>query len=810
MKRCYFLLCHILPLTLVCSCSLDTAVHNAGTSDITGLLEPVEILRDKWGVNHIYAKNEHDLFFAQGYAAAKDRLFQFEMWRRRATGTVAEILGPGELQRDISARLFKYRGNMTDELNHYHPRGEAIVNAYVEGVNAFIDEILVTPEKLPVEFALLGLKPEKWTPEIVISRHNGLRKNVKQELDIGIAVARVGVSRVKELMWFHPGDPQLELDEKINGHLLKPAILALYNANVGEINFQQHQLDIQADDSARWSQRFIAANQDDKVDDSWLDGSNNWTVAGAKTVSGFPMLANDPHRAITVPSLRYIVHLVTPGWNVTGGGEPAIPGVAIGHNENGAWGLTIHQTDAEDLYVYELNPHDLRQYKYKGKWVSMTEITDTIAVKGAPQEGVTLRYTVHGPVTYIDSVNHVGYAVRCGWLEPGGAPYLATLRVDQAQNWDEFREACRYFHLPGLNMVWADRKGDIGWQVVGIFPSRNNSSGLVPVAGDGRYDWTGFVPIEKRAHVRNPQSGFFATANQHVTPIDYVKSNTIGYTWSDPFRGERINEVLATDRKLSMDDMKSLQTDYFSIPARTLVPMLGPISMEGLSKLAKDRLSAWDFIMAPTSVEAGIYAMWERHIISQATKKFLPVELQDLGEFDLQLTKILDWLQNPDGRFGRHPVDGRNRFLAACFDSAVAELRGKLGDSPDNWQYGQAKYKHATMESPVAGFLNQQVKSKVDMGPLPRGGNGYTPNSTGNSDNQNHGATFRMITDVGDWDKTVMTNSPGQSGDPSSPYYSNLFELWAKNEYFPSYYSRKRIEEVTEERIVLTPEKVRR
>jgi penicillin G amidase len=797
-----FYLCrHVLVWMLVVSCSVDTAVKNSGKVEITGLGAPVEILRDKWGVNHIYAENEHDLFFAQGYAAAKDRLFQFEMWRRRATGTVAEILGPDELPRDISARLFKYRENLKDELNHYHPRGESIVNAYVEGVNAFIDEILSTPEKLPVEFALLGLKPEKWTPEVVISRHNGLRKNVKQELDIGIAVARVGASKVKELMWFHPGDPQLELDKKINGDILKPEILALYNANVGEIKFGQHQLDIQRDDSVQWSQRLIAGNQED----SWLDGSNNWTVAGAKTVSGYAMLANDPHRAITVPSLRYMVHLVGPGWNVAGGGEPAIPGVAIGHNEHGAWGLTIHQTDAEDLYVYELNSNDLRQYKYKGKWVSMKEVIDTIAVKGAPVERVTLRYTVHGPVTYIDSMNHVGYAVRCGWLEPGGAPYLATLRVDQAQNWDEFREACRYFHLPGLNMVWADRRGDIGWQVVGIFPSRNNSSGLVPIPGDGRYDWTGFVPIEKRAHIRNPQNGYFATANQHVTPIDYVKSNTIGYTWSDPFRGERINEVLDTDKKLSMEDMKSLQSDYFSVPARTLVPMLAEISVEGLSKAAKDQLSAWDFVMAPTSVQAGIYAMWERHIIASARKKFVPAELQDLGEIDLQLMKIIDWLKNPDQKFGRDPVDGRNRFLRECFESAVAELEEKFGNSPDHWQYGQARYKHTAMESPVAGLLNERVKSKVDIGPLPRGGNAYTPNSTGNSDNQNHGATFRIIADVGDWDKTVMTNSPGQSGDPSSRYYNNLFGLWATNQYFPSYFSREQIEAVTEEGMWLMP-----
>lgn len=796
-------------LILVYSCSLDTAVHNSGNIRIMGLREPVEILRDQWGVNHIYARNEHDLFFAQGYAAAKDRLFQFEMWRRRATGTVAEVLGPDELQRDISARLFKYRGSLKDELNHYHPRGESIINAYVEGVNAWIDETLQKPEKLPVELALLGIKPQKWSAAIVISRHNGLRKNVKQELDLGIAVARVGALKVKDLMWFHPGDPLVDLDSKINGSILNRDILALYNANVDEITYKRHHLDIQAEDSVEWSRRLDSALEqtDDGLSEDWLDGSNNWVVTGRKSSSGHAMLANDPHRAIKVPSLRYIAHLVAPGWNVAGGGEPTIPGIAIGHNEYGAWGLTIHQTDAEDLYVYELNPKDLNQYRYKGEWVPMKEIEEIIPVNGSSAKQVTLRFTIHGPVTFIDSLHHVGYAVKCGWLERGGSPYLASLRMDQAQSWEEFRKACSYSHLPGLNMVWADRKGDIGWQVVGIFPERKTFSGLVPVPGDGRYEWNRFVPIRDRAHVLNPDNGFFATANQDVTPEDYLKTNAIGYTWSDPFRGDRINEVLGVEKKFTMDEMKALQTDYLSVAARSLVPMMDAIRVEGIARAAKDRLAGWDFILAPTSVEAGIYAMWERHILSSARKKFIPPQLRDLTELDLQLVKVIEWLKNPDEKFGSDPLKDRDKFLRETFESAVSELKNKLGDSVDNWEYGQAKYKHASIESPAAGLLNAQVKSKVDIGPLPRGGNGYTPNSTGNNDNQSHGATFRIITDVGDWDNTLMTNSPGQSADPLSPYYDNLFEPWARNEYFPSYFSREKIEQATRERIFLMPEK---
>ena len=813
---CKFLIMHyfsrrylqLFVLILTFSCSADTTVQNAGQIPVKGLQERVEILRDQWGVNHIYAKNEHDLFFAQGYAAAKDRLFQFEMWRRRATGTVSEILGPQELQRDISARLFKYRGDLRDELNHYHPRGEAIIEAYAEGVNAWIDEVLRSPDKLPVEFALLGITPQKWTPEVVVSRHNGLRKNVKQELDLGIAVARAGAAKVKEIMWFHPGDPMMELDTAINGALLDQKILALYNANVNEITFERRHLNMQAADSAEWSERLtsLSSRKNSESDDRWLDGSNNWVVSGGKTQSGYAMMANDPHRTISLPSLRYIVHLVAPGWNVAGGGEPTIPGVSIGHNEHGAWGLTIHQTDAEDLYVYDLNPEDLNQYRHKGQWVSMREIHETIPVKGASVKDVTMRYTVHGPVTYIDSVNHLGYAVRCGWLEPGGAPYLASLRIDQARTWQEFREACNDWHLPGLNMVWADRKGKIGWQVVGIFPERRNFSGIVPVPGDGRYEWDAFVPIKDRAHVVNPDKGFFATANQHVTPQDYFRSNTIGYTWSDPFRGNRINEVLGDDKKFTMDEMKALQTDYFSVAARILVPMLNEIHMEGLAEQAKEKISSWkDFMLAPNSVDAGIYVMWERQIISRARKAFIPDNLWDLGDLELQLNTIIHWLNNPDKKFGIDPVAGRNKFLKETFEAAIVELKEKLGGSIDDWQYGQPKYKHVMMPNHLAGLLSPQVKERVDVGPLPRGGNGYTPNNTSQNNNQSHGATFRIITDVGDWDKTLMTNAPGQSADPASRYYKNLFELWAKDEYFPCYFSREKIEQVTEERILLVP-----
>ncbi|MEQ8245106.1 penicillin acylase family protein, partial [Fulvivirga sp.] len=471
---------------------------------IDGLKEPVEIIRDEWGINHIYANNQHDLFFSQGYAAAKDRLFQFEIWRRQATGTVAEILGERELKRDIGTRLFKFRGDMQQEMNYYHQDGEEIITAYTEGVNAYIEEILATPDQLPIEFKILNIVPEKWTPEVVISRHQGLLGNIDLELNVARSVAKLGVEKVKDLNWFHPKDPDLKMDSAVNQELLFDDILELYDAYRKPVAFQKNDILPEYRDSTNDKTIAYLAEEND---DDFSIGSNNWVVSGALTEDGNTYMANDPHRTIAIPSLRYMAHLVAPGWNVIGGGEPEIPGISIGHNEYGAWGLTVFRTDGEDLYVYELNPENNKQYMYNGNWEDMNVIKETIKVKDQEDVIVELLYTRHGPVTYVDPVHNVAYAVRCAWLEPGGSPYLASLRMDQAKTWEEFREACNYSHIPGENMIWADPKGNIGWQSVGIAPLRRNFSGMVPVPGDGRYEWDGYLPIIEKPNTLNPSQG---------------------------------------------------------------------------------------------------------------------------------------------------------------------------------------------------------------------------------------------------------------------------------------------------------------
>ena len=767
------------------------------TVRLEGLEHPVEILKDRWGISHIYAQSEADLFLAQGWNAARDRLFQLEVWRRQATGTLAEVLGPRELDRDIAARLLRFRGDIETELAHYHPRGSAIIRAFVQGVNAYIEEARAHPSELPVEFRLLGWLPEPWTPEVVISRHGGLVSNVTQELAIGRAVAALGANEVKAHQRFHPGDPDIDLDSAVTGAMLEPDILRLYSLYKSRARFNGEDVVAQA--------RAAGAALEMELEHAREGiGSNNWVVSGALTATGRPFMANDPHRAQAAPSLRYLVHLAAPGWNVIGAGEPGIPGVSIGHNEHGAWGLTVFAIDSEDLYVYRTNPGNPSQYRYGDAWEEMRIERETVRVRGEADVTVELKFTRHGPVLHEDSANHIAYALRAAWLDVGAAPYLASLRMDQARSWQEFRDASSYSHLPGENMVWADTAGNIGWQAVGVAPLRSNWSGLVPVPGDGRYEWDGYLPIPDLPHALNPDRGFIATANENQVDATYAHRRAIGWTWAASYRGDRVDEVLTSGRRLTLMDMMRLQHDELSIPARTLVPMLAPIEIDDApTRSARDRLLEWDHVLDRASVEAGIYVAWERRLAEETRNSIVPDAVRQ--HIDVPLPSVIDWLITPDGRFGPDPVAGRDSVLIRAFRGALDDLRRDVGPDDDDWIYGQTRYKHALIRHPMSNAVADSLRARLDVGPVPRGGYGNTVNATGNGDNQTSGASFRIIADLGMWDRSVATNTPGQGGDPDDPHYRDLFPLWAENRYFPLLFSRDRVEGVTGRVTMLAP-----
>ena len=790
----------------------SNCVFSQETTQVTldGLDKPVEILKDHWGISHIYAETEHDLFFAQGYSAARDRLFQFEIWRAQATGTVAEILGSRAVDRDHGTRLFKFRGPMHEEMNHYHPRGVDIITSFVHGVNAYIDEALQDPDSLPLPFKLLDIQPKHWTEEVVISRHQGLLGNISLELSTGRAVCAIGEDKVRELRYFHPHDPILTLDPLIDcDSLLNNDILHLYNSYRRPIRFQPDDIALAQYRNTEEAYETIAdilIEEERDLQKRSIDdiGSNNWVVSGDLTQDGWPMMINDPHRCQAVPSLRYWSHLVGPGWNVIGGGEPEIPGISIGHNEHGAWGLTVFNTDGEDLYVYETNPNNPSQYRYLGEWEEMRVISETIEVKDARSVSVELKYTRHGPVVFEDQENSLAYAIRPAWMEVGGSPYLASLRMDQATSWEEFREASNFSNIPGENMIWADRQGNIGWQAVGIAPIRRNFSGMVPVPGDGRYEWDGYLPIKAKPNEFNPDRGYIETSNSNYTKPDYPYLDAIGFTWTDPYRWARGSEVLGSGRKFNMTDMVELQHDYLSIPARTLIPFFKDLESDDLEvEQARQMLLDWDFVLDKESVEAGIYVAFERQLLDNI--ELLKVPEIAKSYVSVGMKTAIDMLLAPDGDFGNDPIQGRDEFLLQTLSQGIQNLKQKLGPEFKDWVYGQEDYKHALIRHPLSPALNEELRDRLNVGPAPRGGNGFTLGNTGSGDNQTSGASFRIFVDTRDWDNTLGMNTPGQVGDPDSPLYDNLFELWANDKVFPAFYSREKIESVLFEKLDLIP-----
>lgn len=757
---------------------------------IQGISDEVEVLRDNYGINHIYANNQDDMFFMQGYLAAKDRLFQFEIWRRQATGTVSEVFGEEEIDRDIGTRLFKFRGDIKDELNHYHKDGFKIVSSFVSGVNKYIEEVNSNPELLPIEFKVLGIKPDIWTNEVVISRHQGLLGNIDQELNIGRAVSLIGEKKVKELMWFHPKEPSLKLDKTITYDDLKQDILRLYNAYREPIKFKgEYVLD-------KYRSKDLMANVDESnlISDEYSIGSNNWALSGNKSFNGFPILANDPHRSLSNPSLRYMAHLVAPGWNVIGGGEPEIPGISIGHNGIGAWGLTVFRTDAEDLYVYELNPSNLNQYRHNGQWKEFNKINETIKVKNKSNIDVELLYSVHGPVTLVDKNRNKAYAIKNGWSEIGGSPYLASLRMDQAKNWEEFRDACTYFNIPGENMVWADKYGDIGWQAVGIAPIRKNHSGLVPVNGNGKFDWEGYLPIIEKPNSFNPENGYLSTANQNVTPDSYNRWDAVGYDWSDPYRGNRIKSVIESKEKFNMEEMIDLQVDYYSMPSEEIIKLAsGNISnyIDYFEKLEK-----WNNVLDKNSIEAGIYVEWQSQIYFEFINTYVPNSVKKY--LDIQIFRIIETISNMN-------ESNRAKFLNKTFNASIDNLKDRYGEDSKNWIYGQDEYKHVKIYHPLENVVNDSIKGLVELKTYPRGGDGFTPGSTSSNLNQRSGGSFRVVINTKDWDKSFATNSPGQSGDPNSKFYKNLYEDWANDKFFPLLFSKSKVLRNLSDRKVYRP-----
>jgi penicillin amidase len=772
------------PVLLVLACLSPSGRELPGERvALPGLQAAVEILIDRHGVPHLYARNRDDLFRAQGWNAARDRLWQLDLWKRRGEGRLAEVLGPAYVEQDRAARLLLYRGDLFTEWLVYGPDTKRIVTAFTEGVNAYIALCEREPARLPPEFSALDYRPLRWDPETVVRiRSHGLWGNALRELDRALLLRDHGREALQASEVLEP-PVSITIPEGLDLRVLSHDALRDYRLGTRSVRMDE--------------------------EPAPPAGSNNWAVAPRRTATGRALLANDPHRAQSVPSLRYLVHLSAPGLDVIGAGEPALPGISIGHNGAVAFGLTIFRIDQEDLYVYRTPRDRPDHYLYQGRFEPMRVIEEEIGVRGAEPVRVELRFTRHGPVLHADARRRSAIALRAAWLEPGMAPYLGSLLFLRARDAKELRRALDHWGAPGENHVMADLRGEIGWQAAGRAPIRPGWDGLLPVPGDGRYEWAGFRGADSLPGLENPAEGFVATANaMNLPPGD---ADPPSYQWADPFRSERIHEVLRSDPAHSIDAALALQTDLLSIPARSLLGWLASFDAgdDPRVRSALARLEGWDARLSAGSAPAALFELWFRRHLGLALLRqtgFNDEARTALGVLPARVRLRL--VERPGPPLGPDPVRARDAAVRESLASAWDELRARLGGDPSEGTWGELH--QVELRHPFEALLPEPLRSQSRVGPAPRGGSADTVNNTAYREaepdlRQVSGASFRMVIDVGAWDRSLAVNSPGQSGDPLSTHYQDLFPLWASDGAFPLLYSRRRVVEAAERRIVLEP-----
>lgn len=748
-----------------------------------------EIVVDRWGVVHIYGDTLHDTLYGQGFHVARERLWQLDYWRRCGLGTLAEVFGPAFVERDRAARLLRYRGDMAQEWQSYGPDAQDCVQAFVDGINAFIRQTREDASLLSPEFRALDYAPPFWQPEdVACIRNHGLYSNLRDEVSRARVLRDYG-PQVENLRRQREPARELAVPEGLDLADIPDAVLRIYDLGMRPPVFT-------AEGASPPDARQLP------------EGSNNWTISGARTASGRPILANDPHRLMTsFPSMRYLVHLCSPELDAIGGSEIGLPGLFTGHNERIAFGMTYYAADQEDLYVYDLDPQDAGRYRYGDGWERLRIVQESVPVRDAAPAPVTLAFTRHGPVIHVDPLRHKAYALRAAWLEAGAAPYLGGLAVMRARDWDSFNRACRHWKAPGANYVYADVDGNIGWRNAGLIPVRKRWDGTLPVPGDGRYEWEGFFAADELPQEFNPARGWIATANELNLPAAYPRDRHLGYEWYSRLRRERIDMVLGNATAHTIADSNALQNDAFSLLARRVVARLREWDVGGgRVHAARDMLLDWDCVLRADSAPALLFEVWyqrhfrpallrlalARHVAPNAINAaYLSLSTADLipdRRVDLMLLDAPETHLGPDGR---HQIAA---LMLDTLDQALAALSAQHGEDRRAWRWGAVHT--AGMVHPLRARLQGQLDAALLATPrVARSGSGDTVGLTGYAPDftQMVGSTLRLVIDVGDWDQSVAMNAPGQSGRLDSPMATNLLQAWAAGESFPLLYSRERV-----------------
>ncbi|KIN60510.1 Penicillin acylase [Sulfitobacter noctilucae] len=768
---------------------------------LNGLSAPATIAIDHWGMAHIRAETTQDAFFLQGFNAARDRLWQMDLWRKRGLGLLAADFGPGYLMQDRAARFFLYRGDMAAEWAAYGADAQDICTAFAAGINAAIGQVSAGNLPLPPEFTALGTQPAKWQAEDVVRiRTHCLSRNGESELARSI-VHRLADSEVDLLReTLSPPVPESEW-ETMHPAPLPDDALAVYALATAPVSFSQARLAAPLEDAALWSE-VDAAKTVHRAAPS-MEGSNNWAIAASHTETGRAIMASDPHRAHAAPSLRYMVHLSAPGMDLIGAGEPTSPGIMAGHNGTASFSLTIFCADQEDVLVYDTLPDDNGRYRYGDGSEAIMQVDEVFAVKGAPDQTLALHFTRHGPVVWQDTDQNLAVAIRTVFTDPGTAPYMASLKAMRTETMQDFRAAVTTWGAPSVNLVYADMAGDLCWQAAAYVPRRNGWRGLAPVSGDGRFEWDGYLTAADLPAIENPDRGFVHSANEMNMPEDWDHAAIpVGFEWYEDGRADRIAEVIGAGDARDVAGSCALQTDS----ASPFAPRLLVLLPEDLPPAIRDLFAGWDGRADAGSAAALLFEMWlSSHLRPALLERVAPdAELRKyLAPGDIPMvTRLLEG-EHPalSERAGLSDPAARDTFLLETLSAAWDDACTRFGSDPATWRWGDLHkgwFAHA-VTSVTDGF---------DVGPLDKGGDTTSvmlAHYDASSYRVSVGASVRMVVDVGEWDNSVWINAPGQSGLPGDAHYDDLAPLWARGEYVQMAYSRAAVDAVTQRVITLTP-----
>ena len=765
---------------------------------LTGLHDRVTVRRDERGIPYIEAANDEDLYFAQGYVMASDRLWQMDLMRRTARGELAEILGTAALDQDKQHRTFGFAQEVDAELAQASAQTRAVLDAYARGVNAYISAL--DAKSLPPEFQILQYKPRPWTPadSLLPVKLFGEALSNTWRLDV-MREALSGLSAEKRAA-------------------LMPEISALDVLVVGKDTGKVNARAIEQDKTASTPSGEMIATlaNDQKIEEQALErvglyaeglaASNNWVVSGKRTASGKPLLANDPHLAASAPSIWYLVHLSAPGVRVAGVTSPGLPGVVIGHNDRIAWGFTNVGPDVQDLYIEKFDSANPKRYLTPQGWrdaeIRREEIKVRKSFTGSETDTVTLDVTVtrHGPIVFEKDSKR--YALRWTALDPKLNNADSTYLVAHARNWKEFTQALRSFTAPTQNIVYADVDGHIGYHAAGVIPIRKSGDGSVPYDGStDEGEWTSYIPTEKLPQVFDPPDGIIVTANQRIVGTGYPYFLT--HSWAQPYRARRIFELLSGKSKLTIDDFRKTQGDVYSIGlasfAKSSAKLLRPTVPADDPKLreAVDALETWngevraDSTVAPLAFQ--MRAAFRVRILSAALGPDL-IKIYGWANFETTIDRILaeqpkDWLPKEFATYAD--------LLKGCYSDARQTLTKNLGADESKWKWGEmtkVRFSHPLAAAPLIGL-------QFTIAPIPQNGVG----SLGATVNVGSNVSMRFIADPSNWDQSQHGITLGESGVPNSPHWKDQLEDWRNvmPRAFP--FTKAAVDSATKETLILTP-----